>query len=398
MEVGHASDVRKMSNGHPLDSVRMSLPCRIKGGGNLIMLWIKSYVATDRDPKTGKFCRRTGMDRPTAVGALHMFWWWAVDWAPDGDISEIEPEDIADAMHFKGDPLELISALNEAGYIEETESGRGIVNWMEIGGKIIQNREKDAARKAEKREEEKRAKASSTPVQKKSKGRPTDIQEKSGAEIEIEKEIKKEIKDKDIPPNQEQEPNPDPNQDQNPKIEQTADSSESTDEETGQKPKKGSRKKEKRVYEEDSSFLKMANYLKEKIDGFAEAEGILHLTKRSNMQTWADDFRLLVEVDGQQDKNLIRDVMDWLPTSVFWRKNVLSGGKFREKFGTLVLEMRSDKAKGKKGSGGGGGKGQKTEIPIVQHDTNPDSGPSDEEFAEMMRNAAAMQAAKAGER
>lgn len=143
----------------------------------------------------------------------------------------------------------------------------------------------------------------------------------------------------------------------------------------------------------------MANYLKEKIDGFAEAEGVLHLTKRSNMQTWADDFRLLVEVDGQEDKNLIRDVMDWLPKSVFWRKNVLSGSKFREKFGTLVLEMRSDKAKGGKGSGGaGGGKPQKPVIPIVSNESGKDEGPSDEEYAEMMRNAAAMQAAKAGER
>ncbi|MEK4113253.1 hypothetical protein MHH92_23585 [Paenibacillus sp. FSL M7-1414] len=388
-----------MSNGHPLDGVRMSCPCRIEGGGNLKMLWIKSYVATDRDPKTGKLCRRTGMDRPTAVGALHMFWWWAVDWAPDGDISEIEAADIADVMHFKGDPEELISALNEAGYIEETEAGRGIVNWMDIGGKIIQNKEKDAARKAEKREEEKKAKSSSTPVPKKSKGSPTDIPTKSDAEIEIEIKNKKDIKD--IPPDPEKEPNPDPNQDQgqNPKSEQTAESSASPDSQTGEKPEKGSQKKVKRVYEEGNAFLKMANYLKEKIDGFAEAEGVLHLTKRSNMQTWADDFRLLVEVDGQEDKNLIRDVMDWLPKSVFWRKNVLSGSKFREKFGTLVLEMRSDKAKGGKGSGGaGGGKPQKPVIPIVSNESGKDEGPSDEEYAEMMRNAAAMQAAKAGER
>ncbi|QLG39374.1 hypothetical protein HW560_15605 [Paenibacillus sp. E222] len=385
-----------MSNGHPLDSVRMSCPCRIEGGGKLKMLWIKSYVATDRDPKTGKFCRRTGMDRPTAVGSLHMFWWWAVDWAPDGNISEIEAEDIADAMHFKGDPSDLVSALFYAGYIEETEEGRGIVNWMEIGGKLIQNREKDAARKADKREEEKKAKASSPPVQKKSDGSPTDIQQKSGAEIEKEIEIKKDIKDKDIPPDQEKEPNQD--QDQNPKPEQSDNSSAAPDSQTGKTPKKGSKKKEKRVYEEDSTFLKMANYLKEKIDGFAEAEGVLHLTKRSNMQTWADDFRLLVEVDGQEDKNLIRDVMDWLPKSVFWRKNVLSGSKFREKFGTLVLEMRSDKAKGGKGSGGAGGKSGKTPIPIVQSDTNPNSGPSDEEFEALMRAAEANQAAKAGER
>ncbi|OMF09578.1 hypothetical protein BK129_01625 [Paenibacillus amylolyticus] len=390
-----------MSNGHPLDGVRMSCPCRIEGGGNLKMLWIKSYVTTGEDPKTGKFCRRTGMNRPTAVGSLHLFWWWAVEFCKEGDITDIEPEDIADAMRFEGDCRVLFDALLESGYIEENEAGYEISGWKQIGGQIIQNREKDAVRKAEKREEEKKSKPSSTPVQKKSKGSPADIQQKSGAEIEIEKEIENKKDIKDIPPDQEKEPNPDPNQDQgqNPKSEQTAESSASPDSQTGEKPEKGSRKKVKRVYEEGNTFLKMANYLKEKIDGFAEAEGVLHLTKRSNMQTWADDFRLLVEVDGQEDKNLIRDVMDWLPKSVFWRKNVLSGSKFREKFGTLVLEMRSDKAKGGKGSGGaGGGKPHKPLIPIVSNESGKDEGPSDEEYAEMMRNAAAMQAAKEGER
>ncbi|WP_128102810.1 hypothetical protein [Paenibacillus sp. DCT19] len=142
----------------------------------------------------------------------------------------------------------------------------------------------------------------------------------------------------------------------------------------------------------------MANYLKEKIDGFAEEANVAHLVKRSNMQVWADSFRLLFEVDEQEDERLVFDVMEWLPSHSFWRINVLSGSTFREQFLKLVLVMHEDKAKRRKGSGGGGGKSGKTPIPIVQQSSNPEDGPSEEEFAELMRQAQASQAAKTGER
>ncbi|WJH28425.1 hypothetical protein N6H13_25880 [Paenibacillus sp. CC-CFT742] len=341
-----------------------------------------------------------------------MIWWWAMDWAPDGNISNFEPIDLADAAHFEGDPEVFFNALVEANYIGKTLDGYEVLNWHNIGGQVLESRKKAAAKKAKQREMAAAKKAAEAAgktdvpgdiprdIPGTDEGRPPPVPVYKELDIDLDKE--KELIKKDIPQDENQQQNQ--NQDQNPKSEPNAENP-AEPKDPGQKPgksgkgktgKKGSRKKPE--YEENSPFLKMANYLKEKIDGFAQAEGIAHLTKRSNMQTWADDFRLLVEVDGQHDRNLIRDVMEWLPTSVFWRKNVLSGSKFREKFGTLVLEMRSDKAKGKKGSGGGGGKGHKTEIPIVQHNTNLDSGPTDEEFEEMLRNAAATQAAKAGER
>lgn len=347
------------------------------------MLWIKSYQATDRDPQTRKFCRLTGLDIPRAVGSLHMIWWWALDWAPDGDISKFESVDLADAAHFGGDPVAFFDALVQSGYVSKTLDGYEIVDWHNIGGQVIEGRKKAAKKKAAQREKAAAKKAAETAglgdvpgdISGTKQGRHPSVP--GHKELDIDKE-KESLKEEEITPDQDSKPDQD--QDQDPKPQPPARKAAAPDEppEKPEKGKKGSRKMPD--YPADSPYLKMANYLKEKIDGFAEAEGLAHLTKRSNMQTWANDFRLLVETDEQSDKALIRDVMDWLVTNVFWRKNVLSGSKFREQFPKLVLEMKSNRAHANKGSGAGRTGNQKPIIPIVSQ--NPEEELSEEQLAE----------------
>ncbi|WP_082341546.1 DUF4373 domain-containing protein [Paenibacillus solani] len=149
-------------------------------------------------------------------------------------------------------------------------------------------------------------------------------------------------------------------------------------------PKKGKGSKEKPKYDEDNPYYKMASYFKTKVDEMAKAEGLMHLTAKTNLQTWANDFRLLVEVDKQEDKNLIRKVMDWVVTDSFWKSNVLSASKFRDQFPKLVLEMRRPK-QGKKYSG----TSEKTKIDVVPSVTDGHHV-SDEEMAEMMEFARQM--------
>lgn len=145
--------------------------------------------------------------------------------------------------------------------------------------------------------------------------------------------------------------------------------------------------KTKPEYNEDSPYYKMAIYFKAKVDEMANAEGLMHLTAKTNIQTWANDFRLLVEVDKQDDKNLILQVMDWVVTDSFWKSNVLSASKFRNKFPKLVLEMRN-KRRAKQGKNNSGSSG-KTKIDVVPSVTD---GPqvTDEEMAEMMEFARQM--------
>lgn len=365
------------------------------------MLWIKSYQATDRDPKTRKFCRATGLDTPTAVGSLHMFWWWALDWAPSGDISKYEAIDIAEAVHFNGDPELLLSALIDAGYVAKTMVGREIVNWPEIGGQIIEARKKDALRKAEARKKKEDRKANPSDVQRTSTGQEADKlgQHSEVPSIEKDLDLDKELdinKDLKINGHADQNQKSDQNQEQNPKPEHTADKSAAPDE-SGKDGKKGPKGRQKTVYEPDSPYMKMAIYFKGKLDELAKVLEIDDLAPKANLQTWADDFRKLVELDKQSDKRLIMDVMDWLPKHDFWRKNVLSASTFRDKWTTLVVEMRSGKtATSNKGSGGGGRSGKQA-IDIAKDD-GISGTPTKSEFDAMMQIAVDLKAAKLREK
>ncbi|MFB6800429.1 replication protein [Peribacillus butanolivorans] len=105
------------------------------------------------------------------------------------------------------------------------------------------------------------------------------------------------------------------------------------------KPKKGAKKK---VYDEDNTYYKMAVYFHNLVKIVAQEAGIEHLIARANLQTWADDFRKLVELE-KVEKRLAKEVMDWVITDDFWRTNILSASTFRKQFAKLVLKMASQK-------------------------------------------------------
>lgn len=97
-------------------------------------------------------------------------------------------------------------------------------------------------------------------------------------------------------------------------------------------------------YEEDNQFYKMAVYFYQRVEKVAAEAGIAHLLKKSNMQTWADDMRKLVEID-EIDKRLAREVMDWVTEHSFWRTNILSAKKLRQKFMELSIKMKQEQLK-----------------------------------------------------
>jgi phage replication O-like protein O len=95
-----------------------------------------------------------------------------------------------------------------------------------------------------------------------------------------------------------------------------------------------------KTYAEDSTYFKMANYFHEKVSAVAKEAEVEHLIAKSNLQKWADEFRKLIEIDGV-DKRLAKEVMDWVTTDSFWRTNILSAKKFREKFSELAIKMKA---------------------------------------------------------
>lgn len=111
------------------------------------MAWIESHQGLGRHIKTKRFARKLGVTVPAAIGHLHLLWWWAMDNLPDGNLSEMESEDIADEMMFDGDSENLVDALIESGFVDVIDEQNFIHDWHDYIGKLVEKREKDAERK-----------------------------------------------------------------------------------------------------------------------------------------------------------------------------------------------------------------------------------------------------------
>jgi hypothetical protein len=102
-----------------------------------------------RHPKTLRLASRLGVSTPAAVGHLALLWWWALDYAPKGDLSGFTAQEIASACDWSGDPGTLYEALktpipNGTAWIDE--DGR-LHDWMEYAGRLVKQREADKKRK-----------------------------------------------------------------------------------------------------------------------------------------------------------------------------------------------------------------------------------------------------------
>lgn len=115
------------------------------------MAWLESHQGLARHIKTKRLSRRLNVSVPAIIGHLHLLWWWAMDNLPDGCLSLLEPEDIADEMMWEGDAKELLSALIEVGFIDEINDQLFIHDWHDYIGKLLQSREKKSSRTSEMR-------------------------------------------------------------------------------------------------------------------------------------------------------------------------------------------------------------------------------------------------------
>ena len=66
--------------------------------------------------------------------------------------------------------------------------------------------------------------------------------------------------------------------------------------------------------------------------------------KEKNKQRWCDDFRKLLSLDNQSLEQ-VNKVIAWLPTSEFWRRNILSPAALRKHFDRLYAQMVSEHEK-----------------------------------------------------
>lgn len=110
------------------------------------MAWIKSEQALASHPKVHLLAKDLGISVPQAVGHLHLLWWWALDYADDGDLTRYR-DFIPSASQWVGDEDLLIKGLIKHNWLDEVEGKLVIHDWLDYTGALIETREKDAERK-----------------------------------------------------------------------------------------------------------------------------------------------------------------------------------------------------------------------------------------------------------
>ncbi len=115
------------------------------------MAWIKSEQALGQHPKLKLLANELKISIPQAVGHLHLLWWWAVDYAENGDITRYK-EFVPFSAQWEGEPTEFTEALIKHGWIDDEDGNLTIHDWVEYTGALIEIRQKDAERKRQSRQ------------------------------------------------------------------------------------------------------------------------------------------------------------------------------------------------------------------------------------------------------
>lgn len=67
--------------------------------------------------------------------------------------------------------------------------------------------------------------------------------------------------------------------------------------------------------------------------------------KKPNLEKWANDMRLMRERDKRNEEQ-VKYLINWTQNHDFWHANILSPAKLREKFDTLVAQVKRDNRQG----------------------------------------------------
>ena len=122
------------------------------------MAWLEAHQELRDHPKTKRAARALGIARPQMIGHMLCLWWWCLDYAQDGDLSDFDNADIADAAEWEGDPETFVSALlncgpsDRPGFLIASDDGLTVNDWQEYGGKFIAKRGGNKERQARHRE------------------------------------------------------------------------------------------------------------------------------------------------------------------------------------------------------------------------------------------------------
>jgi hypothetical protein len=119
------------------------------------MAWIEVHQSLLTHRKT--FALAEQLELPEVYAAAHMvaFWLWSLDNAPEGEL-KISAKLIAKAAQYPGPAEEFVEAMVSAGWLDPHGNDRYTIhNWHDYAGRLIEQREANAARQRAFRERRK---------------------------------------------------------------------------------------------------------------------------------------------------------------------------------------------------------------------------------------------------
>lgn len=116
------------------------------------MAWIESHQEVSHHPKTRKLARRLDVGLAASVGHLHCLWHWALSFAPDGDLTKHDDDDVAIGALWEGDPKLFIDSLVDCGWLDKEGESLVIHDWWDFAGRLIEQREFQASRTRRRRQ------------------------------------------------------------------------------------------------------------------------------------------------------------------------------------------------------------------------------------------------------
>src|SRR5688572_27041352 len=100
------------------------------------MAWIESHQSLLHHKKTNRAIALLKCNRYKFIGHLHALWWWSLDNAPDGNLSDLLPAEIADAAGWDvGKADDFVSALVSVGFIDQEDMH--LHDWREYAGRWL---------------------------------------------------------------------------------------------------------------------------------------------------------------------------------------------------------------------------------------------------------------------
>lgn len=107
------------------------------------MAWIELHQAVWTHRKTFELASLLDLDETYAAAHVIRLWSWALDNAPDGNLSGLSDRAIAYGAGWRGEVGIFLGALVDAGWLDDD---RRIHDWEEYAGRLVERRQENARR------------------------------------------------------------------------------------------------------------------------------------------------------------------------------------------------------------------------------------------------------------